>query len=115
MTPNQRRTINRQNAQKSTGPKTPEGKDRARQNALKHGLRAVTVALPGEDPVALAADLDDWVDHYQPVGPAERVLVEEAARAALRLRRCAAYETALLSDQARTAPADWHAVQEDRL
>jgi len=40
---------NRRNAQKSTGPKTEEGRDRVRRNALKHGMTARTV-LPQEDP-----------------------------------------------------------------
>ena len=40
---------NRRNAQKSTGPKTPEGKSAVSMNALRHGLRARSVVLPGED------------------------------------------------------------------
>ncbi len=39
---------NRQNAQKSTGPVTDEGKDASRRNALQHGLTAVKV-LPDDD------------------------------------------------------------------
>jgi hypothetical protein len=36
---------NRRNAQKSTGPKTPEGKAAVRHNALKHGLLAERVLV----------------------------------------------------------------------
>jgi len=34
---------NRQNAQKSTGPKTPEGRAAVRLNGVKHGLTAETI------------------------------------------------------------------------
>ena len=40
---------NRANAQKSTGPRTPEGKATVAQNAVKHGLLARTAVLHGED------------------------------------------------------------------
>jgi hypothetical protein len=40
---------NRQNALKSTGPKTLEGKAAVRHNALKHGLLAQDVLLPNKD------------------------------------------------------------------
>jgi hypothetical protein len=36
-------SANRSNAQKSTGPRTEEGKARSRANALKHGLYASAV------------------------------------------------------------------------
>jgi hypothetical protein len=39
---------NRLNAQKSTGPKTPEGRATVRLNSLTHGLTAKTLVLPGE-------------------------------------------------------------------
>jgi hypothetical protein len=44
---------NRQNARKSTGPKTPEGKAVARLNALKHGLLSQQILLPNEDEASL--------------------------------------------------------------
>ena len=40
---------NRHNAQKSTGPKTPEGKEAVRFNALTWSLRARSLILPFED------------------------------------------------------------------
>ncbi len=55
LTSKQRSAVNRQNASRSTGPKTDDGKARSRVNALKHGLRAETLALPNEDPTAVAA------------------------------------------------------------
>ena len=42
-------TANRHNAQKSSGPKTTQGRSISRMNALKHGLLAEQVVIPGED------------------------------------------------------------------
>jgi hypothetical protein len=40
---------NRANARKSTGSRIPTGKERACQNAVKHGLLAREAVIPGED------------------------------------------------------------------
>jgi len=45
-----RQEANRQNAQQSTGPVTPEGKAAVRLNALTYGLRARSTLIAGEDP-----------------------------------------------------------------
>src|SRR5437773_10467151 len=60
---------NRQNAQHSTGPRTPEGRAAVRLNGLKHGLCAETVVVPGEDPAAFEAMLDGYRAEYQPATP----------------------------------------------
>jgi hypothetical protein len=55
---------NRRNALKSTGPRTPRGKAAVRMNALRHGLRARSLVIPGENPAdyhQLCADLEaEW-------------------------------------------------------
>ncbi len=41
---------NKLNAQRSTGPRTREGKQRVASNALKHGLTGKQIVLPDENP-----------------------------------------------------------------
>ena len=52
---------NRLNAQKSTGPRTPAGKEASRFNALKHGIDARHTIIPGEN----QADLERLANEYQ--------------------------------------------------
>src|SRR5579863_4918418 len=70
---------NRANAQHSTGPRTDEGKLRASQNALRHGLCAGAPLMndeKGEDSHQLLAALRE---EHQPVGPTEEILVYKMA------------------------------------
>ena len=78
---------NRQNAQHSTGPTTPEGRAAVRLNGLKHGLCAETVVVPGEDPAAFEAMLDAYRVEYQPATPSAEFLVRQVAMADWRLLR----------------------------
>ena len=87
MTSERRAAVNRQNARKSTGPRTRSGKARSSQNALRHGLTAERVVLPGEDPVAFEAFRSDLVDHFQPADPVSEHLVEHVVACIWRLRR----------------------------
>jgi hypothetical protein len=59
MTSDRKAEANRQNALKSTGPKTLEGKTAVRLNAVKHGLLSDQVLLPDEDEDALIAGCND--------------------------------------------------------
>ena len=89
---------NRENAQKSTGPKTEAGKARARMNALKHGMRSKDgLVLPQEDPAELEARIELWIADWGPQNAIERELVERAARASWALERAERCEAALLS------------------
>src|SRR3974390_2787941 len=83
----ERAEINRQNAQKSTGPRTPEGKERAKFNALKHGMDALTPVLPGEDPLAFQQRMDAWKADLHVETEVEAALAERAARISWQLAR----------------------------
>ena len=74
-----RAQANRLNAQKSTGPRTPEGKQAVRLNALKHGLSARTIVLPGEDGDEFQQLCDDLEARWQPQDRTEQYLVEKMA------------------------------------
>jgi len=78
---------NRQNAQHSTGPSTPEGRAAVRLNGLKHGLCAESIVVPGEDPAAFEAMLEAYRAEYQPATPSAEFLVRQVAMADWRLLR----------------------------
>jgi hypothetical protein len=83
-----RAEASRRNGAKSRGPKTPEGKARAAQNALKHGLRAEKyVVLPQEDAAAFRALEVALVAELSPDDALQRILVGRIAAAAWRLER----------------------------
>ena len=87
MTSDKQADANRRNALKSTGPKTPEGKDAVRLNALRHGLLSKEDVLPGEDEAALKVLSEQLLAELQPVGVLEIVCVEQIIAAVWRLRR----------------------------
>jgi hypothetical protein len=97
-TPIDRAEINRRNAQKSTGPRTPEGKNRSKFNALKHGMTAKTLVLPDEDANVLQFRLESWVADLQPQNDVEKSLVEQAVHASWRLDRANRAEAAQPTD-----------------
>jgi hypothetical protein len=84
---------NRINAQKSTGPRTPEGKAKVAQNALKHGLLAKEAVVIGEDLDQFDLLRDHLRAELAPVGVAESLLVERIAGAFWRLQRAERFGT----------------------
>jgi hypothetical protein len=86
---------NRLNSQKSTGPCSVESKAAARFNALKHGMDAQSLIIPGEDPAQLDALAHDYHLQFRPLGPEETFLVETLIRADWNKRRLRRIETQL--------------------
>ena len=86
---------NRRNSQKSTGPRTPEGKAVSRFNALQTGIHAASLVIPGEDPAALEALAADYHRQFQPATPLECFLVDTIVHADWQLRRLRRVEAQL--------------------
>jgi hypothetical protein len=78
---------NAANAQFSTGPTTQIGKDRVKFNALKSGIFARTVVLPGEDQPAYEALGAHLNDQWKPRTDAESEIVLTIQNTSWRLNR----------------------------
>src|SRR5918997_2289439 len=77
----------------SGGPKTQSGKEVARWNATRHGIRSPAPVIPGLEKA------EDWEDHrdgvlesLSPEGHLELVLAERVALLSWRLHRVTRYE-----------------------
>jgi hypothetical protein len=92
---------NRKNAARSTGPRTPSGKNRSRLNALKHGLTAAIPVLPGEDPTRYQARVEAMVESFAPQNQIEVDLLERVAATTWSLERAARAEVAQLRHRIR--------------
>ena len=88
---------NRRNAQKSTGPKSADGKAVSKMNALKHGLLAQTVVVRGHRIKESTKEFEklcrEFYADLNPVGPAEEMLVDQIVTATWRLRRARTAES----------------------
>jgi hypothetical protein len=83
---------NRANAQKSTGPKTEEGKKRSSLNALRHGLTGQVSLMTDDDRAAHDAFSKGIIDDLKPVGAMELQLTQRIATDSWRINRLAAFE-----------------------
>lgn len=106
-----RAEINRANAQKSTGPKTPAGKASSRHNRLKHGRRSKLldisgfynpVLLPGESLAAYTRTVEGLLTKLAPRDHAERDVIYRLAACQWELNRYRAMRLFLLEDKFQT-------------
>lgn len=101
-----RLVANRSNAQRSTGPRTPEGKARSALNALKHGNSARTCIAARDQQrnerlaVRIAAD-------FEPQSPYERSLVSRMSRCIIVAQRLQSEEEADYQRRRRRALDRW--------
>jgi hypothetical protein len=80
-------TANRANALLSTGPATPETKSAVRHNAIKYGIHAESLIIPGEDPEEFEAFKEFQSDTWCPQDTAEQQCVDQLTTNLWRLNR----------------------------
>ena len=101
MTSERQVEANRQNAKKSTGPRTPAGKAVVALNGMKHGLLSRESLVKGESEADLTAFGKRLRIQLAPVGELELLLVDRVVSTAWRLRRLVAVETRLFDCEAK--------------
>lgn len=102
MTTEKQAAANKENAKKSTGAKTPEGKAIVAGNAVKHGLFSRRLILAGESVEEYNQLLDDLFQSFRPAGAGEQILVEKICSAIWRQMRLTRAESASIELSRRT-------------
>ena len=99
-----KRAANIRNAQMSTGPRTAEGKLASRCNAVKHGLCAETIPIPGENGELFDTRFGDWSSELNPLSlKSVDYIVAQLVRKSIRLDRCHLVYDATVANLARNA------------
>ena len=78
---------NRQNAQKSTGPRSAEGKAKVAKNAVKHGVFASQTLIKGENREDFELLREQLLGELAPAGAVENMLAERIVSLSWRLKR----------------------------
>ena len=89
---NKQQEANRKNAQHSTGPTTPAGKEAIRFNALTYGLRTRASILPDENAADYSQLWDELEADWQPQTRTERCYLETMVTSQWLLKRVAESE-----------------------
>ncbi len=88
---------NRENARRSSGPRTSAGKRQASENSTKHGLAGEVPVLPGEDRAAYDQLHSALSDELEPHGVLEGGLVAIVSDGLWRLSRARRIESEVLT------------------
>jgi len=99
-------------ARRATGPRTPQGKQRCKSNAIQHGIFSKVVVLKSEPQADFDALLGGLRKDLQPVGTLEEILVEKLAALLWRSRRLYMAEAAEIRRRAEFV--EWDGKERDR-
>ncbi len=96
---------NQQNALCSTGPRSAAGKAVSSQNAIRHGLRAQNIIIPGEDPEEFDQFRQLMLEDLVPAGAMEVFLADRIVASLWKLHRAGRIESDLFNEMD-SAPQD---------
>ena len=99
MVSNEKLQANKANAQHSTGPRTEEGKAASSMNAVRHGLTAKTLLLPGEDQAAYDKLAAGMLQDLKPFGTLESEMATRIIDISWRLQRASRFEVRILTPE----------------
>lgn len=91
---------------RSGGPRTPEGKEQSRRNALKRGLRT-KIVFPDDLAELVEQRISDFFSDFAPRSTYEEILVRDMAVSSVRFERCASLSVADLIRAADRAAYCW--------
>ena len=109
MTTLRQQQANERNARMSTGPKTPEGKDVSRRNALAHGLTGQGLFLPEREAELVARRKEEWRRELPIDSTLKEFYFEQYVLSSVRIERCQTHETTLRDYEADRAETCWNA------
>jgi hypothetical protein len=92
-----RQEANRKNAQKSTGPRTIEGKEASSQNATKHGLCANRNVIRTESQEQYDTFRDEMIADIAPAGAMEFMLADRIVSLSWRLKRAEHFQNSAMN------------------
>jgi hypothetical protein len=98
---------NQANAQKSTGPRTTEGKEISRANSLKHGMTGAGVVMVEAEAIEVRRRFPAFITELNAKGEVGVALARLAALSSARMERGADQQAAALAEHARQVEADF--------
>ena len=100
------RSKSSERAARSTGPRTQDGRNRSRLNALDHGCRANILVLPTEDFGQYEQEANAWKLSWQPRNPVEEFLVDRIVNLSWQAKRIDRAQTARLATRVHRREVD---------
>src|SRR5437016_7184866 len=88
---------NRANALKSTGPRTPEGKNISRLNGTRHRVTQQVMIMPEPEMQAYLDFQKEQHEAHKPADPIERLLVQTVIDTQWRMNSARAWEMSLFA------------------